>query len=139
IITNVFPPHERIKAIAVWAGIAGGGAAIGPIASGYLLEHFWWGSVFLVNVPIVVLALVAGWFILPTSRDPEHGRLDPVGALLSIVGISALVYAIIEAPDHGWASAETMVWFAGAVAVLGGFNWRVTDLCHSSRWICSCQ
>src|SRR5215218_7444238 len=60
IITNVFPPHERTKAIAVWAGIAGGGAAVGPIASGYLLRHFWWGSVFLVNVPIVIVALVAG-------------------------------------------------------------------------------
>jgi EmrB/QacA subfamily drug resistance transporter len=123
IITNVFPPHERVKAIAVWAGIAGGGAAVGPIASGYLLQHFWWGSVFLVNVPIVILALVAGWFILPTSRDPDHGRLDPVGALLSIVGVSALVYAIIEAPDHGWASAESLAWFGGAVLVLGGFIW----------------
>jgi EmrB/QacA subfamily drug resistance transporter len=123
IITNVFPPHERTKAIAVWAGIAGGGAAIGPIASGYLLKHFWWGSVFLVNVPIVVLALVAGRFILPTSRDPQHGRLDPIGALLSIVGLSALVYAIIEAPDHGWASAESVVWFGSAVVVLGAFLW----------------
>jgi EmrB/QacA subfamily drug resistance transporter len=123
IITNVFPPHERTKAIAVWAGIAGGGAAVGPIASGYLLEHFWWGSVFLVNVPIVVLALVAGWFILPTSRDPDHGRLDPIGALLSIVGVSALVYAIIEAPDHGWASPDSLMWFGGAVLVLGGFIW----------------
>jgi EmrB/QacA subfamily drug resistance transporter len=123
IITNVFPPHERTKAIAVWAGIAGGGAAIGPIASGYLLQHFWWGSVFLVNVPIVVLALVAGWFILPTSRDPDHGRLDPVGALLSIVGLSALVYAIIEAPNHGWASAESVVWFGSAIVVLATFLW----------------
>ncbi len=123
IITNVFPPHERTKAIAVWAGIAGGGAAVGPIASGYLLEHFWWGSVFLVNVPIVLLALVAGWFILPTSRDPAHGRLDPIGAVLSIVGVSALVYAIIEAPDHGWASAESVAWFASAVVVLGAFIW----------------
>jgi len=123
IITNVFPPHERVKAIAVWAGIAGGGAAVGPIASGYLLQHFWWGSVFLVNVPIVIVALVAGWYILPTSRDPDHGRLDPVGALLSIVGVSALVYAIIEAPDHGWVSAESLVWFGGAIAVLGAFIW----------------
>jgi MFS transporter, DHA2 family, integral membrane protein len=123
IITNVFPPHERVKAIAVWAGIAGGGAAVGPIASGYLLQHFWWGSVFLVNVPIVIVALVAGWFILPTSRDPDHGRLDPVGAVFSIVGVSALVYAIIEAPVHGWASAESLAWFGGAIIVLGAFIW----------------
>src|ERR1043165_884754 len=80
ILTNVFPPHERTKAIAIWAGIAGGGAAIGPIASGFLLEHFWWGSVFLVNVPIILGALVAGKILLPTSRDPEQGRLDPAGA-----------------------------------------------------------
>ena len=121
IITNVFPPHERSKAIAVWAGIAAGGAALGPIASGFLLKHFSWGSVFYLNVPIVIAALVAGWFILPTSRDPEESKLDPPGALLSIVGLGALVYAIIEAPDHGWASAETLLSFAFAAVVLGGF------------------
>ncbi len=77
ILTNVFPAHERAKAIGVWAGIAGGGAALGPIASGFLLEHFWWGSVFLVNVPVIVLALVAGKILLPTSRDPEQPPARP--------------------------------------------------------------
>jgi EmrB/QacA subfamily drug resistance transporter len=123
IITNVFPAQERSKAIAVWAGIAAGGAALGPIASGFLLKHFSWGSVFYLNVPIVIAALVAGWYILPTSRDPEESKLDPPGALLSIVGLAALVYAIIEAPSRGWASAETLLWFAFAVVVLAAFLW----------------
>ena len=86
ILTNVFPPHERGKAIAVWAGISGGGAAIGPVASGFLLEHFSWGSVFLVNVPIIAVALGAGYVLLPKSRDPHPEALDPIGALLSIAG-----------------------------------------------------
>src|SRR3954451_23621873 len=123
IITNVFPPHERTKAIAVWAGIAGAGAAIGPIASGFLLQHFWWGSVFLVNVPVIVIALIAGRILLPTSRDPEQGKLDPVGAALSIFGLGTLVYAIIEAPDHGWASAESAVAFGLAAVLIGLFFW----------------
>src|SRR4051795_4488122 len=120
IITNVFPSHERARAIAVWAGIAAAGAALGPIASGFLLRHFSWGSVFYVNVPIVIAALVAGRFILPTSRDPEEAKLDPPGALLSILGLGALVYAIIEAPDNGWASATTLFTFAFAAVVLVG-------------------
>ena len=106
ILTNVFPAAERPKAIAVWAGISGGGAAIGPVASGFLLEHFWWGAVFLVNVPIILVALVVGHFLVPTSRDPEQPPLDIPGALLSIVGLVALVYGIIEGPHHGWTSTH---------------------------------
>ena len=121
ILTNVFPRHERGKAIAVWAGISGGGAAIGPVASGFLLEHFSWGSVFLVNVPIVALALVAGYILLPKSKDPEPERLDPLGALLSIAGLGALVYAIIEAPRHGWASGQSLMWFGLAAVLIAVF------------------
>ncbi|HEY0519229.1 MAG TPA: MFS transporter, partial [Ilumatobacteraceae bacterium] len=76
ILTNVFPPQERGKAIAIWAGISGGGAAVGPVASGFLLQHFAWGSVFLVNVPIIALALGAGYVLLPKSRDPHPEPLD---------------------------------------------------------------
>src|SRR5215213_8556299 len=101
IIVNVFPPHERARAIATWAGISGAAGAIGPLATGLLLQHFSWNSVFLINVPVILLALVAGAFIVPTSRDPKATRIDVVGALLSIVGIVGLVYAIIEAPAHG--------------------------------------
>ncbi len=121
ILTNVFPPEERPRAIAVWAGIAGGGAAIGPVASGFLLEHFWWGSVFLVNVPMIVLALIAGHILLPTSRDPERPPLDIPGALLSIVGLGALVYGIIEGPLHGWTSTSSLAMFGLAVVALGLF------------------
>lgn len=122
ILANVFPPHERAKAIAIWAGISGGGAALGPVASGFVLEHFWWGAVFLVNVPVILGALVAGRFLIPTSKDPNQSALDPVGAVLSILGLSALVYAIIEAPNHGWATAESALWFGAAVVLLGIFG-----------------
>jgi EmrB/QacA subfamily drug resistance transporter len=121
ILTNVFPARERARAIAVWAGIAGGGAAIGPLASGLLLEHYWWGSVFLVNIPIVVLALVAGFVLVPKSKDRTATPLDPLGALLSIVGMSVLVYAIIEGPSHGWLSPASLLWFGGATLAIGLF------------------
>jgi EmrB/QacA subfamily drug resistance transporter len=121
ILTNVFPTRERAKAIAIWAGISGAGAAIGPITSGLLLEHYWWGSVFLINLPIVALALVAGAVLVPKSKDRTATPLDPLGALLSIVGLSALVYAIIEGPSHGWLSVESLLWFGGAAIAIGLF------------------
>ena len=121
ILTNVFPPHERGKAIAIWAGISGGGAAVGPVASGFLLEHFSWGSVFLVNVPIIAVALVVGYILLPKSRDPHPEGLDPIGALLSIAGLGSLVYAIIEAPDRGWASGQSLMWFGIAIVIIAAF------------------
>lgn len=107
ILTNVFPSSERPKAIATWAGLAGGGAAIGPIASGFILEHFSWNWVFLVNVPIILLAIVTGAVIVPKSKDPEIEPIDIPGAVLSIVTLSTLVYGIIEAPAKGWLSAST--------------------------------
>jgi len=118
IITNVFPREERGRAIAIWAAVAGMGIGVGPLLGGLLIEHFWWGSVFLVNVPIVILALVAGVVLVPDSRDPAHNSLDPVGAALSMASISALVYAIIEAPARGWLDGLVLAGFAGA-AVLG--------------------
>jgi len=121
ILSNVFANDERPKAIAIWAGVAGGGAALGPVASGFLLEHFWWGSVFLVNLPIIIGSLVIGRWLLPKSSNPTDAPLDPVGALLSVVGLSALVYAIIEGPDHGWRSAESALWFGLAAVVLLAF------------------
>lgn len=124
ILTNVFPSHERPKAIAIWAGISGGGAAIGPIASGYLLEHFWWGSVFLVNLPVIVVALVAGAILVPTSKDPEEQPLDIPGAALSIVALASLVYGIIEGPAKGWGSSATLTTFAISAVAMGLFIWR---------------
>jgi EmrB/QacA subfamily drug resistance transporter len=121
ILVNVFPTEERAKAIAIWAATTGAAGAIGPVASGWLLGHFWYGSIFLINVPIILVALASGWVLVPKSRDPEQGRLDPVGAVLSIVGISSLVYALIEAPDKGWLSASTLIAFGVAVVVLTVF------------------
>jgi MFS family permease len=106
ILANVFSPAERPRAIAPWAGIAAGGAALGPPTSGLLLAHFWWGLVFLVNVPLVVIALVAGRRLVPRSKDPDGHRLDVPGAALSILSVGALVYAIIEAPHRGGVSPD---------------------------------
>ena len=128
ILTNVFPPHERGKAIAIWAGISGGVAAVGPVASGFLLEHFSWGSVFLVNVPIIAFALAAGYVLLPKSRDPHPEALDPFGALLSIAGLGSLVYAIIEAPDRGWGSGTSLLWFGvAAVLIVAFLSWELRN------------
>src|SRR4051794_4027508 len=121
ILAHVFPPNERPRAIAIWAGFAGLDAALGGVVSGLLLEHFWWGSIFLINVVVVGIALVAGFFLIPRSREKIHAPLDPLGALLSIVGLGALVYGIIEAPDHGWASTQTLLTFGFALVVLGAF------------------
>lgn len=121
LITTVFPPAERRQAIAVWAGFAGAGGALGPIVSGALLEKFWWGSALLVNVPVVLAVLAAVWVFSPTSRDPEATPLDPGGAGLSLVGLGALVFAIIEGPERGWTDLLVLVGFAAAVVALGGF------------------
>jgi EmrB/QacA subfamily drug resistance transporter len=121
ILINVFPPDERPRAIAIWASFLGAAGAIGPTVSGWLLIHFWYGSVFFVNVPFILLALVSGWVLVPRSRDPEEARFDPGGSVLSIIGIIALVYGLIEAPDKGWGSAPTLLAFGVAIVVLTGF------------------
>jgi len=121
IITNVFPASERAKAIGVWAATAGVAVALGPLTGGFLLEHFYWGSVFLVNLPVVLVGLVAGVFLIPDSKDPHPQRLDPVGALLSIVGLATLLYAIIEGPDFGWTDSTTLAAFAAGGLILGAF------------------
>jgi EmrB/QacA subfamily drug resistance transporter len=122
ILTNVFTDAaERAKAIGVWAGVSALGIAIGPLAGGWLLEHFSWGSVFLVNIPFVIAALVAGHFLVPESADPDAPRLDLVGAALSIAGLVAFLWGIIEAPGKGWTSPEVLVALGVGAAVLGLF------------------
>src|SRR6478672_9685672 len=112
IITNVFTdPAERGKAIGIWAGVSALGIGLGPITGGILLEHFWWGSIFIVNVPIVIIGLVLGYFLIPESRDPEHAALDPLGAVLSIFALGSLLWAIIEAPGKGWTSTPILAGF----------------------------
>ncbi|MCU1456200.1 MAG: drug resistance transporter, EmrB/QacA subfamily [Actinomycetia bacterium] len=118
ILTNVFPAHERGRAIGIWAGVSAIGIALGPLAGGFLLSHFYWGSIFLVNIPIAAVAIVAGIFLMPNSKDPHPGKLDPVGAGLSIAGLFALVYAIIEAPQDGWTDPTIVTMFAAAAVLL---------------------
>jgi len=121
ILVNVFPPHERAKAIAIWATTTGIAGSIGPVITGWVLGHFWFGSAFLVYLPVIAVAFVGGWFFVPKSRDPNESAIDPLGALLSIVGIAALVYGFIEAPDKGWGAPVTIAAFATAVIVLSLF------------------
>ena len=121
ILTHVFPPQERGKAIAVWAGFAGAGGAIGPLMSGLLLEHYWWGSVLFINVPIALVAFVAIAAFVPSSRDADELPLDPVGAVLSIVGLAALVYGIINGGEHGWTEPRALAGFAVGLVGLAAF------------------
>jgi EmrB/QacA subfamily drug resistance transporter len=123
IITNVFPAGERGKAIGVWAATAGVAVALGPLTGGFLLEHFYWGSVFLVNLPVVAIGLLAGVFLIPDSKDPSAPRLDPIGAVLSILGLTALLFAIIEAPENGWTDPVTIAVFVIGAVLLGAFAW----------------
>ena len=115
IIQNVFEPRERGKAIGIWAGASGMAIALGPIAGGALLKYFWWGSIFLVNVPIVIAGLVAIFFLVPDSRDPKPGRLDPAGVLLSMVALVVLVYGVIE----GGNTNDWLRWNTSGAIVLG--------------------
>lgn len=122
IVTNVFPPAERGRAIGMWAGATGIGVALGPIVGGVLLEHYWWGSVFLVNVPIVIIALIGIVILVPESRDPNPGHIDPAGVLLSIVGITALVYGIIRGGQiNDWWNIEVLGPIIGGIVLLAGF------------------
>lgn len=122
ILTNVFTdPTERAKAIGVWSAVSGAAVAFGPITGGLLLEHYWWGSVLLVNLPIVAVALVAGAILVPTSRDPDVGRFDIPGIVLSISGIGLLVLTVIQGPHWGWNSPTTVLGFLVAVALMTGF------------------
>src|SRR3954447_5812615 len=118
VISNVFPREERAKAIGIWAGMAAIGIGLGPLMGGLLLEWFDWSSVFLLNVPVTLTALVAGAYLVPNSRDPEPGAFDVMGALLSIAALTALVYGVIEAPDQGWTSTLILGCF-GAASLLG--------------------
>jgi EmrB/QacA subfamily drug resistance transporter len=121
ILTATFQGAERAKAIGIWAGVAGIGIAVGPVSGGWLLEHFDWGAIFLVNLPIVAAALVAGRWLVPESRDPAAPRLDVPGFALSTAGLTALVWAIIEAPARGWTDPVILAAFAFAAAVLAAF------------------
>jgi DHA2 family multidrug resistance protein-like MFS transporter len=117
LIRNLFPDDtERARAIAVWSAAFGAGSAIGPLTGGFLLEHFWWGSVFLINVPVMILILVSGKLLLPESRDPEPGRFDVLSAALSMAAIVPLVYAIKHLAGHGIDGVTVACLLAGITA-----------------------
>ncbi len=121
LLTSVFPPQERSRAIAVWTGFAGAGGVIGTLVGGLVLNSFWWGSVFFVSVPIAIAALVLVTLLCPSSKEEVNRRLDPIGALLSMTGFGALLYGIIEGPEKGWGSLHSVGAFALAVVALVGF------------------
>ncbi len=121
IISNVFDPRERAKAIGMWAGAVGLGVAIGPVVGGLLLEHFWWGSVFLINVPIVIAGVIAIATLVPESRDPKPGRVDIVGVLLSIIGLVLVVYGIINGGDHGFGRPQAWGSLTAGLLVMVAF------------------
>jgi len=122
LLINVFTePDERGRAIGIWSGTTGLGVAVGPLAGGWLLNHFWWGSVFLINVPIVVVALLGARFLVPDSRDVSAKAPDPVGAGLSVAGMSLVLWGVIEAPSWGWRSSGVLGSIAAGLFTLGCF------------------
>jgi EmrB/QacA subfamily drug resistance transporter len=122
LLVSVFSDErERATAVGIWAATAGIGVALGPVAGGLLLDRFWWGSIFIVNVPLCVLAIVVGRRVVPDTRDPVARRLDWTGAALSGTGLLALVWAVIEAPSDGWTSPAVLAAGGIAVALLGAF------------------
>jgi DHA2 family multidrug resistance protein-like MFS transporter len=121
IISNVFDPRERGRAIGIWSGAVGLGVAIGPILGGTLLENYWWGSVFLINVPVVAIGLIAVAMLVPESKNRQPGRIDVVGVLLSVIGLVGLSYGIIDGGEHGFGRPLVWVMILGGLAVLAGF------------------
>jgi EmrB/QacA subfamily drug resistance transporter len=124
ILSNLFAdPAERAKAIGIWSGVIGLAVALGPVTGGLLLEHFWWGSVFYVNIPIAGVALIAGARILPESSDPDTPTLDWIGFATSAAAVVLIVFSIIEAPRYGWDSARTLGGLTLGLMVMAGFVW----------------
>jgi EmrB/QacA subfamily drug resistance transporter len=123
IIANVFAPEERGKAIGIWAALAAIGIGLGPLAGGLLIEWFDWSAIFLLNVPVALVAVLLGILLVPESRDPKPGSFDVAGATLSTAGFTVLVYAVIEAPEEGWGSALIVGLLATAAALLAAFVW----------------
>jgi len=130
ILTNVFPRQELSRAIGLWAGVSGLGIALGPVLGGLLLDHFWWGSIFLVNLPIVIVAVIAGRLLIPESKDPAAPPIDVAGFVLSIAGLGSLIYAIIQAPSSGWTDPLILTMFAAAAVLLAVFVWWELRIDH---------
>lgn len=121
VVVQIFDDTERVRAIALWSTVSSLGFAAGPLVGGVMLDHFWWGAIFLINIPVAAVGLVAVVALVPESRSPRGERPDLLGALLSTVGMTAVVYAIISGPEHGWSSAEVLGAASAGLLVLGGF------------------
>jgi len=136
ILSAIFGPEERPKAIAIWAGFAGAGGALGPVVVGFLLTDwwispsYWWGAAFVVSFIGAAVVLIVVSIYTPRSRDDAATKLDPVGAVLSFFGLAALLYGIIEGPVKGWSSTEVMIAFVVAVVCLLGFVFWELRLKH---------
>jgi EmrB/QacA subfamily drug resistance transporter len=130
VISAVFPPRERPQAIAAWSAVAGVGIIVGPTVGGLLLTHFWWGSVFLINVPLVALAIAGVLAIVPETSEPGGARLDLAGTILVTVSLIAIVDAIIEAPTRGWTAGITLAESAAGLVALAAFIWWELHSAH---------
>ncbi|WP_369233588.1 MFS transporter [Streptomyces sp. R21] len=118
VLPSLFGPDERTKAVGAVSAASALGLPLGPIIGGWLLNHFWWGSVFLVNVPMAAIGIAACVFLLPETRDPASPKVDAVSTALTAAGLSILIYAIIEAPHRGWGDPLILAFFAGSAALV---------------------
>ena len=131
ILTNVFPPEERPKAIAIWTAFTGASLAVGPIIGGILLENFWWGSIFFINVPIVFATAIFVGILVPENKNPSPGRLDPGGILLSIVGLGCLLFGLIYGGDQrDWSSFWSVGLIAIGIGTIAGFVFYEAHIDH---------
>ncbi|MFF9454964.1 MFS transporter [Streptomyces flaveolus] len=127
LIRNLFhDPRERSLAVGIWGATASAGTAVGPIVGGFLLEHFWWGSVFLINLPVMVVLVLVGIKLLPESRNPNPGPWDLASVVLSLVGMVGVVYAVKEAAAHGFGWATLAAGLLGAAALYGFVRRQLT-------------
>jgi MFS transporter, DHA2 family, multidrug resistance protein len=121
VLPVLFSAEERPRAIAVWASANAIGIPLGPVLGGWMLDNYWWGSVFLINLPVIVLAMAAVAVLLPESRSSDRPRLDLVGVLTSSLGLVGLTYGVIEAGERGWSDPVALVSMVGGILVLAGF------------------
>jgi EmrB/QacA subfamily drug resistance transporter len=124
IIATLYPPDKRAGAIAAWAVFGAAGLAVGPVVGGLLLNQFWWGSVFLVNVPFVAIGVFLGLRTIPQSRVAGKGALDLIGAVLSVLGLCGMLFGVIEGPERGWGAPEVVLGLVAGAALLVMFVWR---------------
>ncbi|MFJ8823721.1 MFS transporter [Streptomyces sp. NPDC102467] len=126
VVVQIFDDTERVKAIGLWATVNSLGFAVGPLLGGVMLDHFWWGAIFLINIPVAVIGLIAVLALVPESKNPRGERPDLLGAVLSTIGMTGVVYAIISGPGDGWTSATTLTSGAIGVVVMAAFvTWEL--------------